>query len=75
MAAISASAYVDYGLGNFAFYDNTAPETDSGALIVTAEGRHITRVQWRPATIVGRAAPTADRDPGHRRGPELERRS
>ena len=24
------SAYVDYGLGNFAFYDDTAPETDSG---------------------------------------------
>jgi poly-gamma-glutamate capsule biosynthesis protein CapA/YwtB (metallophosphatase superfamily) len=46
------SAYVDYGLGNFAFYDNTAPETDSGALVVTAEGRHITAVQWRPATIL-----------------------
>jgi poly-gamma-glutamate capsule biosynthesis protein CapA/YwtB (metallophosphatase superfamily) len=46
------SAYVDYGLGNFAFYDDTAPETDSGALIVTAIGRHITGVQWRPATIL-----------------------
>ena len=46
------SAYVDYGLGNFAFYDNTAPETDSGALVVTAVGRHITAVQWRPATIL-----------------------
>jgi poly-gamma-glutamate capsule biosynthesis protein CapA/YwtB (metallophosphatase superfamily) len=46
------SAYVDYGLGNFAFYDNTAPETDSGALIITAEGRHVTQVVWRPATIV-----------------------
>jgi poly-gamma-glutamate capsule biosynthesis protein CapA/YwtB (metallophosphatase superfamily) len=46
------SAYVDYGLGNFAFYDNTAPETDSGALIVTAQGRHVTQVVWRPATIV-----------------------
>jgi poly-gamma-glutamate synthesis protein (capsule biosynthesis protein) len=46
------SAYVDYGLGNFAFYDDTAPETDSGSLIITAVGRHITGVAFRPATIV-----------------------
>ena len=46
------SAYVDYGLGNFAFYDDTPPETDSGALIIDAQGRHITGVLWRPATIV-----------------------
>jgi poly-gamma-glutamate capsule biosynthesis protein CapA/YwtB (metallophosphatase superfamily) len=46
------SAYVDYGLGNFAFYDDTAPETDSGSLIVTAEGRHIVSVAWRPANIL-----------------------
>ncbi len=46
------SAYVDYGLGNFAFYDNTAPETDSGSLIITAQGRHITGAVWRPATIL-----------------------
>ena len=46
------TAYVDYGLGNFAFYDNTPPETDSGALLVTAIGRHIVSATWRPATIV-----------------------
>ena len=46
------SAYVDYGLGNFAFYDDTAPETDSGSLIITAEGRHVTGAVWRPATIL-----------------------
>jgi hypothetical protein len=46
------SAYVDYGLGNFAFYDNTAPETDSGSLVITATGRHITSPTFRPATIV-----------------------
>jgi poly-gamma-glutamate capsule biosynthesis protein CapA/YwtB (metallophosphatase superfamily) len=46
------SAYVDYGLGNFAFYDNTAPETASGSLLVTAIGRHIVAATWRPATIV-----------------------
>jgi poly-gamma-glutamate synthesis protein (capsule biosynthesis protein) len=45
-------AYVDYGLGNLAFYDDTAPETDSGTLVVTAQGRHITGAVWRPATIL-----------------------
>ena len=45
-------AYVDYGLGNLAFYDDTAPETDSGTLIITAQGRHITGAVWRPATIL-----------------------
>ncbi len=51
-AGYLGSAYVDYGLGNFAFYDDTAPETDSGSLLVTAVGRHITAVTWRPATIL-----------------------
>jgi hypothetical protein len=51
-AGYLGSAYVDYGLGNFAFYDNAAPETDSGSLIITAEGRHVTSAVWRPATIV-----------------------
>jgi len=46
------SAYVDYGLGNFAFYDYNPPETDSGSLIISAEGRHIKDVTFRPATIV-----------------------
>jgi poly-gamma-glutamate capsule biosynthesis protein CapA/YwtB (metallophosphatase superfamily) len=46
------SAYVDYGLGNFAFYDNTAPETNSGALLITVVGRHVLGATWRPATIV-----------------------
>jgi poly-gamma-glutamate synthesis protein (capsule biosynthesis protein) len=45
-------AYVDYGLGNLAFYDDTAPETDSGTLVLTAQGRHITGAVWRPATIL-----------------------
>jgi poly-gamma-glutamate synthesis protein (capsule biosynthesis protein) len=46
------SAYVDYGLGNLAFYNYAAPETDSGTLIVTATGRHISGATFRPATIV-----------------------
>jgi hypothetical protein len=51
-AGYMGSAYVDYGLGNFAFYDDTAPETDSGSLIITAMGRHVTGVAFRPATIL-----------------------
>ena len=46
------SAYVDYGLGNFAFYDNSAPENQSGSLIISATGRRIDSVTWRPAVIV-----------------------
>jgi poly-gamma-glutamate synthesis protein (capsule biosynthesis protein) len=46
------TAYVDYGLGNFAFYDDTPPETDSGSLIISAQGRHVTSAIFRPATIV-----------------------
>jgi poly-gamma-glutamate synthesis protein (capsule biosynthesis protein) len=45
-------SYVDYGLGNLAFYDDTAPETDSGTLVITARGRSITGAVWRPATIL-----------------------
>ena len=51
-AGYLGGAYVDYGLGNLAFYDDTAPETNSGTLIVTAQGRHITGAVWRPATIL-----------------------
>jgi poly-gamma-glutamate synthesis protein (capsule biosynthesis protein) len=51
-AGYLGGAYVDYGLGNLAFYDDTAPETDSGTLIVTAQGRHITGAVWRPATVL-----------------------
>jgi poly-gamma-glutamate capsule biosynthesis protein CapA/YwtB (metallophosphatase superfamily) len=47
------SALVDYGLGNFAFYDTTPPETYSGSLVVTVTGRHIDGYSWRPAEIQG----------------------
>ena len=46
------SAYVDYGLGNFAFYDNSPPENASGSLVISVTGRHIDQVTWRPALIV-----------------------
>jgi hypothetical protein len=45
------SAYVDYGLGNFAFYNTPAPTNESGSLVITATGRHIDGVIWRPAQI------------------------
>jgi len=51
-AGYLGKAYVDYGLGNLAFYDDTAPETDSGTLVITAQGRRITGAVWRPATIL-----------------------
>ncbi|HWF16700.1 MAG TPA: CapA family protein [Acidimicrobiales bacterium] len=51
-AGYLGSSYVDYGLGNFAFYDDAPPETNSGALIITAEGRHVTSAVFRPATIL-----------------------
>jgi poly-gamma-glutamate capsule biosynthesis protein CapA/YwtB (metallophosphatase superfamily) len=52
-AGYLGSAYVDYGLGNLAFYDDSAPETDSGVLLITVEGRHILGSTFRPATILG----------------------
>lgn len=45
------TSYVDYGLGNFAFYNDPAPTDESGSLVITATGRHIDRVSWRPALI------------------------
>jgi hypothetical protein len=45
------SAYVDYGLGNFAFYNAPPPTDESGSLVITATGRHIDGVIWRPALI------------------------
>jgi poly-gamma-glutamate synthesis protein (capsule biosynthesis protein) len=45
------SAYVDYGLGNFAFYNAPAPTDQSGSLVIAATGRHIDSVTWRPARI------------------------
>ena len=45
------SAYVDYGLGNFAFYNDPPPTDESGSLIITATGRQIDSVTWRPAII------------------------
>jgi hypothetical protein len=50
-AGYLGTAFVDYGLGNLAFYDTTPPETYSGALHITVTGRHIDSFSWRPALI------------------------
>jgi poly-gamma-glutamate synthesis protein (capsule biosynthesis protein) len=50
-AGYLGSAFVDYGLGNLAFYDTTPPETYSGSLVITVTGRHVDSFTWRPALI------------------------
>lgn len=50
-AGYLGSAFVDYGLGNLAFYDTTPPETYSGSLLITVTGRHIDSYRWHPALI------------------------
>jgi poly-gamma-glutamate capsule biosynthesis protein CapA/YwtB (metallophosphatase superfamily) len=50
-AGYLGTAFVDYGLGNLAFYDTTPPETYSGALHITVTGRDIDGFSWRPAEI------------------------
>jgi poly-gamma-glutamate synthesis protein (capsule biosynthesis protein) len=46
-------AYVQYGLGNFAFY-NWGPETGkTGVLTLTINGRKVLKDQWTPARIDG----------------------
>jgi poly-gamma-glutamate synthesis protein (capsule biosynthesis protein) len=48
-----ANAYVAYGLGNFVFYQDSGPATDSGVLVLTATGRRIDGATWHPAKLVG----------------------
>jgi poly-gamma-glutamate capsule biosynthesis protein CapA/YwtB (metallophosphatase superfamily) len=50
-AGYLGTAFVDYGLGNFAFYNDPPPTNVSGALAVTVTGRHIDAYTWRPAVI------------------------
>jgi poly-gamma-glutamate synthesis protein (capsule biosynthesis protein) len=50
------TAFVDYGLGNFVFYNEQGEYGRSGVLQVTATGRHIDGYQWVPALIRGGVA-------------------
>ncbi len=46
-------AFVDYGLGNFAFYTSSGPGLDTGVLTITVTSRHVNRYEWTPAEIHG----------------------
>ncbi|HEY8216057.1 MAG TPA: CapA family protein [Acidimicrobiia bacterium] len=65
------TAFVDYGLGNFVFYNEEGEYGRSGVLQVTATGRHIDAYQWVPARIRGGVAtpipagPDADAEVAH----------
>lgn len=47
------TAFVDYGLGNFAFYNEAGPSGITGVLSVTATGRDVDAYSWKPARIQG----------------------
>jgi len=61
------TAFVDYGLANFVFYNEAGPAGVSGVLQVTATGRDVDAYSWVPAQIRGGvpkplpAGPDADR--------------
>ena len=65
------SAYVDYGLGNFAFYNTPPPTDQSGSLVVTVTGPSCRRRDLAPRSHPGRAAPAAERCGGQCGPPEL----
>ncbi len=51
------STYVDYGLGNFDFYvSGKGPTAETGVLLLTAKGRHISSPRWVPGRIVNGVA-------------------
>ena len=65
------TALVDYGLGNFVFYNEAGEYGRTGVLLVTATGRTIDSYQWVPARIRGGvptpfpAGPEADAELAH----------
>ena len=46
-------AFVDYGLGNFVFYNESGDSGVTGVLAVTATGRDVDSYTWKPARIQG----------------------
>jgi poly-gamma-glutamate synthesis protein (capsule biosynthesis protein) len=47
------TAFVDYGLGNFIWYNEAGPSGTSGVLLVTVTGRDTDTYRWVPARIQG----------------------
>ena len=45
------TAFVDYGLGNFAFYNKAGAAGTTGALRVTVTGRDVDAYEWVPGRI------------------------
>jgi poly-gamma-glutamate capsule biosynthesis protein CapA/YwtB (metallophosphatase superfamily) len=53
-AGFLGHTYVDYGLGNFAFYSSgSGPNTQSGVLMVRVQPHKVLRAGWVPAHIEG----------------------
>jgi hypothetical protein len=46
------AAFVDFGLGNYAFHATTAGARTTGALVVDVAGRTVGHYEWRPGLIV-----------------------
>ncbi|MBA2716326.1 MAG: CapA family protein [Propionibacteriales bacterium] len=47
------SSYVDFGMGNFQFYVSTgSTSATTGVLVLTVDGRAVTRPRWIPGQIV-----------------------
>ena len=47
------TGFVDYGLGNFIWYNESGVSGTSGVLVVTVTGRDTDSYQWVPARIQG----------------------
>ena len=47
------TAFVDYGLGNFAFYNESGASGVTGVLKLTVTGRDVDAYEWLPARIQG----------------------
>jgi poly-gamma-glutamate synthesis protein (capsule biosynthesis protein) len=50
-AGRSNSAFVAFGLGNFAFYTRSGRSAQTGVLTLTVTGRHVDSYRWSPALI------------------------
>jgi poly-gamma-glutamate synthesis protein (capsule biosynthesis protein) len=54
----AGGAYVDYGLGNFMFYNGSGLTAQTGVLTLTVRGRATTAAQWTPGVMTaGRPQP------------------
>ena len=45
------NTYVDYGLGNFQFYNGSGPSAQTGVLTLTMQGRQTMKADWDPGVM------------------------